>query len=178
MPRLFVAIDLPPTVTAKLARLQPQPAAGLRLVKAEQMHLTLHFIGEAEVLPIANALQAFKAPAFSLEFEELGQFRSGSGTVTLWAGVKMNDELLGLHAGIAAALANAGLRLAVRRYKPHISLARCKPAAAARAVPAFLAQQPAISLPRVPVTGFGLYSSMLSDEGAVYRREQWFPLQR
>ncbi len=175
MPRLFIAIELPPAITAELARLQPRPAPGLRLSSAEQMHITLHFLGEADVLPIKNALQSVAVPAFSLQLAGLGQFRSRGDNVALWAGVEVSEELLALHAGITAVLADAGTRLQSYRYKPHITLARCKPGMPAALIPAFLAQQ--FSLPFIPVTGFGLYSSTLTKDGPLYCREQWFALQ-
>ncbi len=49
MPRLFVAVDLPAAVAADLAMLQPPRTAGVRLVQQQQMHLTLHFLGQASV---------------------------------------------------------------------------------------------------------------------------------
>lgn len=49
MPRLFVAVSLPAATTAELALRQPPPMAGIRLVELGQMHLTLHFIGEADI---------------------------------------------------------------------------------------------------------------------------------
>jgi 2'-5' RNA ligase len=44
MPRLFVAVDLPDSATAELARLRPLATAGVRPADAGQMHLTLHFL--------------------------------------------------------------------------------------------------------------------------------------
>ena len=56
MARLFVALDLPHAVTTKLVAHQPRPCSGIRLIPPSQMHLTLHFIGEAmELLQLTNA---------------------------------------------------------------------------------------------------------------------------
>lgn len=174
MPRLFVAIDLPAAVTAKLARNQPPPMAGVRLVEPGQMHLTLHFIGEADIGRMAAALQTVARPAFSLTLEGVGQFPPVGKAVTLWAGIRDNAELRELHMAVAVALAVEGYRPEARLYSPHITLARCKPEVPAGVVTEFLAQA-AFSL-SVPVTAFGLYSSTLIGDAPVYRRERSFPL--
>ena len=174
MPRLFVAIDLPAVVTAKLARNQPPPMAGVRLVEPGQMHLTLYFIGEADIGRMAAALQTVARPAFSLTLERFGRFPPTGKAVTLWAGVRDNAELRELHMAVAVALAVEGCRPEARRYSPHITLARCKPLVPAGVVTGFLAQA-AFSL-SVPVAAFGLYSSTLVGDAPVYRRERLFPL--
>src|SRR5213592_4555613 len=110
MPKLFVAVDLPDSVTAELAAIQPPPGPDIRLVAPGQMHLTLHYLGEADVERTAAALRAVSASAFPLVIEGVGQFRSVDGAVTLWAGVQRTNELLGLHTAVAAALANEGFQ--------------------------------------------------------------------
>jgi 2'-5' RNA ligase len=176
MPRLFVAIDLPAAVTAKLARNQPLPMDGIRLVKPSQMHLTLHYIGEADIKRIALALETVAVPAFSLTLEGVGRFPPAGNAHTLWAGVRDSAELLGLHAAAAAALATTGYRPETRRYRPHITLARCKPLVPASVTAEFLTRPAAFSLYEVPVVAFGLYSSKLVGDAPVYRRERSFPL--
>lgn len=176
MPRLFVAVDLPAAVTAQLARNQPPPTAGMRLVEPGQMHLTLHYIGEADIERMAAALQAVAVPAFSLTLEGVGQFPPAGKAAILWAGVRDNAELLGLHAAVAIALAVEGYRPEARRYSPHITLAKCKPVVPAGVVAKFLTRHAAFSLPGVPVAAFGLYSSTLAGDAPVYRRERSFPL--
>lgn len=176
MPRLFVAVSLPAATTAELALRQPPPMAGVRLVEPGQMHLTLHFIGEADIERMGAALQAVAAPAFLLTIEGVGKFSSAGKTVTLWARVRDNAELLGLHAAIAVALAGEGFRPEIRRYTPHITLARCAPRVPAAMVAEFLARHVAFSLPGVPVAEFGLYSSTFVGDTSVYRCERSFPL--
>src|SRR5258708_415677 len=101
MPRLFVAIDLPAVVTAQLVAIQPPPTPGVRLVEAGQMHVTLNYIGDADIERTAVRLASLAATTFSLKVEGAGQFPSLGGAVTLWAGVRKNPELLNLHVAIA-----------------------------------------------------------------------------
>jgi len=176
MPKLFVAVDLPAATTAELVLIQPSRTAGVRLAEPGQMHLTLQFLGEADVERPAAALRAVAFPAFSLAFEGVGQFPSAGGTVTLWAGVREDSTLLDLTVAVATALAGEGFRPEARRYTPHITLARCGPEVPGNVVDEFLGRHAAFSLPAVPVVGFGLYSSAFVGENPVYRCECSFPL--
>ena len=66
MPRLFVAVDLPDRTICELIRIQPRPADGIRLTRREQIHVTLHFLGEADVQQVCTALQEIRLPTFLL----------------------------------------------------------------------------------------------------------------
>jgi 2'-5' RNA ligase len=176
MTRLFVAVDLPASVTVALAALQPQATSGIRLVEPTQMHLTLHFLGEMDTERVAVALAAVAVPEFALTFAGVGQFTSADGAITLWARVRAGPELPELHAAVAAALAGEGFRPEARRYTPHVTLARCGPEVPGILVEEFLARHAAYSPAAVPVTNVGLYSSSFTEGVPVYRRERSFPL--
>jgi 2'-5' RNA ligase len=170
MPRLFVAIGLPDAVATEVARIRPPRTPGVRLTEPGQMHVTLHFLGEADVERTAAALRSVTVASFRLDLAGVGQFPSADGAVTLWAGVREGPELLALHTAVAAALAGEGFRPEVRPFAPHITLARCE-GEAARFADEFLAQHAGFSLPGVPVEKFGLYSSERFDGVPAYRRE-------
>jgi 2'-5' RNA ligase len=172
MPRLFTAISLPPAIYTALAGLQPAPASSLRLVAPEQMHVTLHFIGEAEIERIASLLRAIAMPACEVMVSGVGQFSQGA---VLWAGVQANAALLELHTAIGTALAAGGIAIETRPYRPHITLARCKPQFPRDIIGSFIECNAALQLPPVTVTQFALYSSHSSVNGPVYRVEKWFP---
>lgn len=176
MPRLFVAIDLPTIATSELARIQPPPTAGVRLVAPGQMHLTLHFIGKSDFEQIAKALHTVVASVFPLSIEKVGQFASARREVTLWAGIRANSELLMLHNAVAESLAVVGFRPEIRPFSPHITLARCKRGTPARLVDEFLARNEQWSVPSFSVTEFALYSSKLTGDVPEYRRERAYPL--
>ncbi len=106
MPRLFVAIDLPVSVRAALSAIQPPAVPGLRLVDRSRMHLTLHFLGEADTGLISSALQEVAAPPVPLAIQGVGRF--GGKSTVLWAGVRETGELSKLHSRIAAALSGVG----------------------------------------------------------------------
>lgn len=166
-------------MTTKLIRLQPPPCAGLRLIPAEQLHLTLHFIGAAAIAPTADALQTVRARPFALQLAGLGQFRTRAG-VTLWAGVELNEALLVLHDAVVCALSDAAvgaqLPFNARPYQAHISLARGKSVLPAEVLLHFFASEAGMALPEMTVRDFALYSSITGPAGPQYRCEQRFQL--
>ena len=172
MPRLFTALPLPPEASASLAAARPAPAKGVRLVAPDQMHVTLHFIGEAQIDHVSGLLQGIEMPACELALGGVGQFGRGS---VLWAGVQPHQALLQLHADIGTALAAGGIAIESRSYRPHVTLARCKPDVPQAYVADFLERHAGLQLPPLRATRFALYSSTPSTNGPLYRIERWFP---
>jgi RNA 2',3'-cyclic 3'-phosphodiesterase len=179
MAKLFVAVDLPATLIAELVAIQPLPIAGVRLVEPGQMHLTLHYIGEADTdraSRIADRLAEVEGRAFALTLEGVGQFPSVDGAITLWAGVLKNPRLLNLHAAVAKSLAKEGFRTEERPYTPHVSLARCSREVSAEAVSAFLTRHQGFHLPVVSLMQFTLFSSSLRGDKPIYDPQMTYPL--
>ena len=172
MPRLFTAFPLPPEIRLALAASRPAPASGVRLVAPDQMHVTLHFIGEAEVGYVAELLEGVAMTRCELALAGVGQFGRGS---VLWAGVQRHPALLQLHAAIGAALAAGGIAVERRAYRPHVTLARCKPHVPHAYLSDFLQRHAALQLPPLLATRFALYSSTPTASGPLYRIERWFP---
>src|SRR6187549_2606504 len=172
MARLFVAVDLPTPATDALALLLPPPTSGVRPAAADQMHLTLHFIGEADLDRVVDALQAVRFSPFSLTLSGVGQFPSAGGDVTLWVGVKDPVRLRELHQAVGGALTLKGFPTESRPYNPHVTLARCKAGVSPEVVRDFLIRHAPFETAPIPVSGFRLYSSSPGAEGPVYRRER------
>lgn len=169
MPKLFTAIDLPDPVKTALARLQPAPAAGVRIVKPDQMHVTLHFFGDIDLDRIVALLQTVRVPSFDLALRGVGQFPSAQNSTTLWAGVEVGAGLRTLHDAIGAAIVAGGLPKEARSYNPHITLARCEAGTSSSLSTDFHGAS-------FRVSSFELYSSTMVDGVPHYRREREFLL--
>lgn len=178
MPRLFVAIDLPADITKSLAQILPIGEPGIRCIPAEQLHLTLHFLGDTPLAATVAALKTVVTPAFWLSIQGVGRFGSTHRGDILWAGIHASRELQHLHATMARSLIGTGYRPESRPYTPHLTLARCKPEAPRTVINDFLQHHAELVTPSFPVTEFSLYSSVLNEHGPVYRREETFPLSR
>jgi RNA 2',3'-cyclic 3'-phosphodiesterase len=176
MSKLFVAVDFPAPAVEALTRLQPPPAPGIRPSAADQLHLTLHFIGEADAGRVIDALQTVRFATFTLTLEGVGQFPSAGGDVTLWAGVRDTGKLVELHRAMAAALTLKGFPIESRPFNPHVTLARCKSGVSPELVQEFLQRHASFRLEGISIPGFWLYSSSLVANVPVYRRERGFEL--
>jgi 2'-5' RNA ligase len=177
--RVFVAIDLPDPVRNAIETLQEALPLG-RAVDAEQLHLTLAFLGEQPVDRVEaahEALEAVAAPAFDLRLTGLGVFDERRPRV-VWAGVAEDGPLRGLRARVLSALRGAGLAVERRRFRPHVTLARLDPldGGGEARLAGFLSRWQAFPCPAFRVEGFGLWRSTLRPDGAIHEELARYPL--
>ena len=177
--RLFAAIDLDDdargAIAAEQKRLTQELAGGessLRMVRPEQMHLTLAFLGEVENGRGASVVEAMRAdldaPAFAIVFAGLGVFPPHGAPRVLWLGVRAgHDAAIVVQRQVADRLAQAGIAFERRAYHPHLTLARWRTAAPADRRRALAADRGA-DIARVTVTAVTLYQSRLSSSGPSY----------
>jgi RNA 2',3'-cyclic 3'-phosphodiesterase len=129
--RLFVAL-IPPAavldeIAAEIDRLR-STAPDLRWSRRDQWHVTLAFLGEVaerRTVELAERLgrAAHRHEVLDLSFSGGGHFSHS----ILWAGVRGDrDHLRTLAASVAAAARRAGIDLADRPYRPHLTLARSR----------------------------------------------------
>ncbi len=179
MPRLFVAIDLPASCKDQLLRLREDDLPPGRWTRRENLHLTLHFIGdvpEAAARAYQRALEEVNAPSFELRINGVGQFPVESRPTVIWAGVENTAALRALHEAVGQALVSAGFRREKRRFHPHITLMRFKKPL--RRGPASRWLQAHMDLHSEPlhIAEFALYQSDLSPTGAIYSQRAVYPL--
>jgi 2'-5' RNA ligase len=178
--RLFVGIPLAAAVIDELSstvrRLQ-SGTDGLRWTAPESWHITLQFLGSAELEQyecVATRLRELHLPPVPVRIEELGCFdRSG----VFFAGVKVSPELLALQERVTAATAYCGFVAENRPYHPHITLARSKGQGqrqGLRALKNKVARQ--LEFTRFAAAEFLLYESFLDPGGSRYEVRERFPL--
>lgn len=178
--RLFIAIDLPAEVRRRLGRLLPEPPGGVKPVRREQMHLTLHFLDAVEDGPaagLAAALGAIGLPGFTIDLAGGGCFPSSRRPTVLWIGVEPSVPLATLHAALAEVLTEHGIAVESRAFEPHITLARVSRRLPAGWVEEFLATAAGFSETAVPVAAFSLYASERTSNGAVHTVLGRYPLE-
>ena len=152
--------------------MQPGPGSGIRLVDPDQMHVTLYFIGDAELEPIHTALETVTGNTFSITIQGPGQFRTSNHKTVLWAAIKESPQLSELHETIASVLQDQGVQKETKPYTPHVTLARCNSGTATDVIDKFLAQNSDTGLPEFQVTEFGLYTSTVVNNLLVYTLEK------
>lgn len=162
MPRLFTAIELPEEIRLQLLRTREWLPPGSKVTKAENLHLTLHFIGEIETslsTTIQSELSGVAVSPFDLNLSECGSFQAAGGKWIAWAGVELSGELSVLHMEIGTILSRLQIQVDSRPYRPHITLARCKKRPFREKVEIEGSFQ---------VSSFSLMSSQLTPGGPVY----------
>lgn len=175
MPRLFVALDLPQSDRDALASLQTG-LPGARWSTPQQMHLTLHFLGECDLAPVKAALQNIHMEPFSLHLSGVGTFPPTGKARVLWAGVARSAPLVALHRAVGDALRQVGYQPETRPFHPHITLARFNQPPARALLDSYLQAHQSFETDPFPVNEYRLYQSDLQRHGAVYSVQGQFPL--
>lgn len=142
-----------------------------RLVTAENLHLTLHYMGQLELPLIAELKQAaaeIKQAEFLLSLDRFGSFPAAG---VLWLGSSQPHEALaGLHQVLARQLLAAGIEPERRAFQPHITLMRHYRHGITDE--ASLLARPVSWV----VKRFALLESVSSKQGVVYRPLAVYPL--
>lgn len=177
MIRLFVALALPDPVRGALADLEIG-IPGTHWVEIDNLHLTLRFIGEVpppDADDIADALADVGGPAFDITLTGIDTFRTARRTRALWAGVAPSAPLRRLQTAVDSAVVRAGQPPARRKFKPHVTLARCANPAEDR-VARFIQDNNRLAIGPVDIDGFCLFSSRLGRSGPTYTVEAAYDL--
>jgi RNA 2',3'-cyclic 3'-phosphodiesterase len=171
--RLFVSLELPSSVTSRLAALDPH-IRGVRWLEPRHMHLTLAFLGDisAETQEtFSQKLRAISWKSFFLPLAGLGTFPSKGWPKIVWIGVGTgHPHLFQLHKRVQEAILGAGLEPDLRSFHPHVTLARCRDVSPQTIRP-FLKSHAMVEAGMVHVESFVLNSSQLTPAGSVYTPE-------
>jgi 2'-5' RNA ligase len=170
--RFFIGLELPTSTRAMLHGIDPR-IKGLRWLPAEQLHLTMSFLGnvgaEGEER-LREALAQVQVPPFFLPVAGVGAF-GGERPSVVWAGVGQgHPHLFALHHHIQDAVLHAGLEADLKPFHPHITLGRARGVSRAALKP-FLRRYAGTEFDLYKATRFTLFSSQLTSEGSIYTVE-------
>ena len=136
--RLFVALNLPAELcdalhagTAPLREAAPREFTWAR---AEALHLTVKFLGDAEEARLPEIIEALAAATARHQMVELrvagvGAFPSMARPRVVWLGVDPTPRLELLQHDLEAACARVGFEVEGRPFRPHVTLGRLRAAA-------------------------------------------------
>ena len=185
--RVFLALEIDDAARAELLGVLDELAWALvrmKPVAAENLHVTLKFLGDVAEAAIPDVCAAVNAAAAMVgPFElSLGAVRSRppAGPVRMiWADVaEPTGRLLALHAACERQLEAIGFGPEGRFYRPHVTLVRIN----ARGEHASLREQVVAIEPlsgrAIRVDGVAVMSSQLTRRGPVYARMHQAPLAR
>jgi RNA 2',3'-cyclic 3'-phosphodiesterase len=170
--RLFIALEMPESCRETLVALDPH-IRGLRWLPLDQLHMTISFIGQVDARAeerLREALGEVRVAPFFLPIRGVGTF-GGSRPSVVWAGVgKGHPHLFALHKHIQDAVLRAGLEPDLKPFHPHITLGRANSISRAMLLP-FLRRHAETEFGLWKVTGFVMFSSVLSPEGPKHTAE-------
>lgn len=179
MLRLFIALDLPQDIKDRIRPLL-SGVPGAKWSRPENLHLTLRFLGNTDgrtFVDLRDRLSQIDAPEFDLELKGVGTFSEGQKVTQLWAGVAKSEGLIRLQTKIERLVQMEGFPAETRKFHPHVTLARVR-YTPIDDIQHYLAAGFSYRTPPFRVMRFILYSSFLSDNGAIYREEASYPLRQ
>ena len=177
--RLFVAIEIPQDICAAYSALLKEfraIAPQAKWVRAENLHVTLKFLGETDAAKLGavhNALGAIRSEqAVTLEFCGLGFFPNERRPRVFWAGMEASANLKTLASQIDHAAHRLGFPLEDRPFTPHLTLARFDPPGIAPKLGDAIRTHAAQSFGSLATREFHLIESKLKPTGAEYTTVQ------
>ncbi len=153
--RVFIAIELPRDIRARVAKhinqlRQAVPDARASWTRAENLHLTLKFLGQIPVANVEALAEATRRTAnantsFEIAIGGCGTFPSDGQPRVLWIGVsepptletppnRSNEvnKLRSLYSTLERECAHAGFANEKRPFHPHLTIARIRQPRSAR----------------------------------------------
>ena len=126
--RVFVALELPEQTKDNIARSQMEMshfANGGNFVARENLHVTLHFLGEvaeSDLIYVQSAMDSIKnLPAPTLAISQFAVLRTND---IICAKFRKSTELQTLHDALGKALEQNRFSVERRAYRPHVTVVR------------------------------------------------------
>ncbi len=179
--RAFIAIELPGEIQQHLDQVAAQLKQRLnglpvRWVPANNMHLTLKFLGDVsvanlEILKEVLLSEAAQVTTFEVSVGGIGAFPNAQRPRVVWIGVEAPPELEALQSSLENRLARLGYSREDRPFSPHLTLARVSRSASSsdiRQIGGAVQASKVGFLGATCVQEIRLYKSDLQPGGSVY----------
>jgi 2'-5' RNA ligase len=181
--RAFIAVEIPTGIHQAIEKKTASIRVALnpslvRWVPAENVHLTLKFLGDVspanqEMLEQMLSAEVSQHRTFEMEFGGLGAFPNPKRPRVIWIGIQAPAGLDALQHGIGAATATLGYPDEQRPFSPHLTIGRVKQnvgSAGIQQIRTALDETKVGSLGTARVSAVHLFQSDLKPSGAVYTR--------
>jgi 2'-5' RNA ligase len=175
--RLFIAIEVPEETKRAMAEAQARlKGSGVKAnwTRAEGIHLTLKFLGEAPEESVGGVLAALAQAVegqgrFRLTVGGAGVFPNEKNPRVVWVGVSGElEKLAGLQVRVEEQMVRLGFQPEDRSFTPHLTLGRIRPLPSRISWAPVLEGVRDIELPGFEAAAISLMKSELKQTGAVY----------
>jgi len=182
--RAFISVDIGalPEIVNILDNLK-DTNADLKIVKPENVHLTLKFLGEIDekmVDRIAGVMEKSvkEVSPFRIKLRGVGVFPSMDYMRVVWIGIE-NAEKLGIIVGrLENDLSNLGFKKEKRRFSPHMTIGRVKSPRNKEILQNFLKENREKDFGELEVKCIRLKKSVLTPKGPEYSTVKEVPFQK
>lgn len=167
--RLFLGLEPPNDLRETLAGLAIG-LPGARWVEADNIHLTIRFLGEVDPAAAEDLdaeMAALRCPPAPVRLQGIGTFGQGRKIHALWVAAERDPALVHLRDKVESAVVRAGFAPERRKFIPHITLARLKGPDPTR-LEGFIGAYNDRAFPPFEVDAVTLYRSHLTRDGARY----------
>jgi len=189
--RVFIAIEISPllqnAIEKQTAGLRRALGSDLvRWVHAENMHLTLKFIGDiasshVDFLKQLLAREATLHSQFDLQISGLGSYPSPRKPHVLWVGLHAPADLATLQKSIEAGTTRLGYEQDERPFSPHLTIGRVRQNISPSEFPKIRAAMDNIQLGNIGIArvdSIHLIKSDLQPSGSIYTKLFSAPLSK
>jgi len=182
--RAFISVDIGalPGIVTILDELK-NTNADLKIVKPENVHLTLKFLGEIDekmVDRIAGVMEKSvkDVPPFRIKFRGVGVFPSMDYMRVVWIGLKDAEKLGIIAEQLENGLAAFGFKKEKRRFSPHVTVGRVKSPKNKNMLQNFLKENASKEFGEINVKSIKLKKSVLTSKGPEYSTVKEVPFQK
>jgi 2'-5' RNA ligase len=174
--RSFLAFDIEnDKVLNKLATIQKhliQTGADVKLVKLQNIHITIRFLGNIApetVEKIFREMKKVQFLPFKVQIKGLGAFPNPSYPRVVWAGItKGADQLKSVSSYLEPRLRGLGLTPDSKGFSPHLTIARISSGRNRQQLSTFITENASCEFGAVNAKCLRLKKSELTPRGPVY----------
>ena len=172
--RCFIAVNVDNPLIGPFIDELAEVGAALRLVKPENLHLTLKFLGEIpddSITAVKKAMDDSFSPfeAFEATLVGTGAFPSANYMRVVWVGMTENSErLIEMQKALDGNLAPLGFAREKKGFHPHLTIARVKSQKGKEKLKRFINKNKERSFGKLKVSSVELKKSVLSPIGPTY----------
>lgn len=182
--RCFIAIDLPKDIKEEINSVEKMfgSFSSLKIVKPDNLHLTLKFLGDVEEEKIENIKRILKEIAqnhkqISVFLNKVGLFPNEKYIRVVWIGISNDNDLINIQKEIDNKLETLNFKKE-KTFTTHITIARVKGKQEKESLLKVVEQLKAYVGPKFKVDSIHLMKSTLTPEGPIYEELARFELKK